>query len=81
MKTKAIRHHHINRIKQKRQQDNMYGNVDNKQDLIKSKYFKMRLNTPKLCSCYICGNPRKFFKNAKQAKTLQELKAMNDENF
>lgn len=26
------------------------------------------------CSCYMCGNPRKFFGNGKLAKTLGETK-------
>lgn len=31
----------------------------------------IRAHTPHICSCYICGNPRKHWKQ----KTLQELKA------
>jgi hypothetical protein len=29
------------------------------------------LHTPKICSCYMCGNPRKYFKG-KDSNTIQE---------
>ena len=32
------------------------------------KAIKQVIRTPKPCSCFICGNPRKFFKE----KTVQE---------
>ena len=31
-------------------------------------------NTFTQCSCFMCGNPRKFYGNSKAAKTIQELK-------
>tara|TARA_B100001013_G_C24610413_1_gene442913 strand:+ start:1335 stop:1544 length:210 start_codon:yes stop_codon:yes gene_type:complete len=30
----------------------------------------IRSHTPTLCSCWMCGNPRKYF----NAKTIQEMK-------
>lgn len=30
--------------------------------------------TPKPCSCYLCGNPRKFY----NARTLKEIVAINE---
>lgn len=35
--------------------------------------------TPVRCSCWMCGNPRKYYKNSRSAKSLQELRAANDE--
>lgn len=32
-----------------------------------------RKNTTVPCSCYMCGNPRKFNGNGKNSKTRQEL--------
>ena len=39
---------------------------------IKHTYNKMT-NTPCLCSCTQCGNPRKLYKNRKSGKTRQEI--------
>jgi len=27
-----------------------------------------------LCSCFMCGNPRKYYGNAKASRTIQELR-------
>lgn len=32
--------------------------------------------TPCLCSCWMCGNPRRFNGNGKHGLTMQERKAM-----
>lgn len=34
----------------------------------------VQYQTKTLCSCYMCGNPRKFNGNSKASKTPQELK-------
>ncbi|MDO4441849.1 MAG: hypothetical protein Q4B81_06675 [Moraxella sp.] len=85
MKTKNIRHHHKLRQIKKRQQDLLYtpcwNDFEPMHEVIKTKGFKMRITTPTLCSCWLCGNPRKFYKNSKLGKTLQELKAINDDCF
>ena len=39
------------------------------------KIVKIEANHGKICSCYACGNPRKYFKE----RTIQEKK--NDESF
>lgn len=76
------RSHHFNRIANKRK-DDIYSNlVDNvNSETFLSKSFKMRLHTPNLCSCWLCGNPRKFYGNGKDAKILQESKAINAEIY
>lgn len=33
------------------------------------------VDTPKRCSCWMCGNPRRYEKKSKR-RTLQEVKAM-----
>lgn len=70
--------HHFNRIVNKRK-DDIYSNLVDSVNSELTKSFKMRLHTPKLCSCWLCGNPRKFYGNGKNAKTLQELKAINED--
>lgn len=81
--SKAQRCHHINRLKNKRKHD--YVNVGaydyNNHKILHSKFFKIRLTTPKPCSCWLCGNPRKFYGNSQSAKTYQERKAINDEIY
>ena len=60
------RRNHKERLKKKRKNDIVYytGCPINKHVI-----------TPKLCSCIMCGNMRKYFGNSKQGKTIQELKA------
>lgn len=47
---------------------NLFG--DDKDEVIKRHKKRLR-NTTTRCSCYMCGNPRKFFNE----KTIQERKA------
>jgi len=35
---------------------------------------RIRRNTTKLCSCYMCGNPKKFFKNQLKMHEIRSLK-------
>lgn len=82
MKTKPLRFHHKHRQIKKRQKDTLYIYADKPDDeFLHGKSFKIRITTPTLCSCWLCGNPRKFYGNGKDGKTLQELKAVNDEQF
>ena len=81
-KPKSLRLHHTHRQIKKHQKDTMYIYADKSDDeFLDGKGFKMRVITPVLCSCIMCGNPRKFYGNGKDSKTLQELKAVNDEKF
>lgn len=61
----AQKRHHKKRLKNKR-----------KHDIVYHKEFPINRHviTPKLCSCWLCGSPRKFSGNSKQGKTIQELK-------
>lgn len=84
-KSKSLRHHHTHRQIKKRTKDLRYilswNNFEPFDKVMAGKNFKMRITTPTLCSCWLCGNPRKFYGNGKDGKTLQELKAVNDEQF
>ncbi|MEZ4775950.1 MAG: hypothetical protein R3D00_22420 [Bacteroidia bacterium] len=57
---RAIRRHHRERLLQKRK--NYWGN--DRVHEIKANV----INTPKPCSCFMCGNPRKYWNE----KTVQE---------
>lgn len=61
----AQKRHHKKRLKDKR-----------KNDMVCHKEFSLNRHviTPKLCSCWLCGSPRKFSGNSKHGKTVQELR-------
>lgn len=59
---RAERRSHRERLKKKRLNYDVCVNKD---------YVNRLIDTPKPCSCYMCGNPRKFFNE----KTRQELKS------
>lgn len=70
MSKRALRRHHRERLK-----ENM---IRREKDLFKRMDWPFRITTnalitvetPTRCSCYICGNPRKWYNE----KTLQEVK-------
>lgn len=64
MRGLAFRRHHANRKKNwaKRTFDNFFSK--------NSKQICIAAETPHSCSCHMCGNPRKYWKE----KTLQEKK-------
>ena len=67
----AQKRHHKKRLKNKRKHDMVYH-----KEFSLNKY----VITPKLCSCIICGNIRKFFGNSKHSKTIQELRQEEKDN-
>lgn len=40
----------------------------------------VRGTTPRSCSCWMCGNPRKHYGNSKHAKSMQELRNNQEED-
>ncbi|WP_425263099.1 hypothetical protein [Vibrio owensii] len=65
--TRAIRRHHYSRLRNKRLKQKYWG-----QDMeLKKRHLGICVNTPTICSCHMCGNPRKKFGWV----TLQEVKA------
>lgn len=67
----AQKRHHKKRLKDKR-----------KHDVVYHKEFSLNKHviTPKLCSCWLCGSPRKFFGNSKKGITIQELRQEEKDN-
>lgn len=66
--SRALRRHHKNRLKNSRR--NYWSVTIDLIDLKSEKYISQVTRTPKPCSCYMCGNARKFFNE----RTLQEKK-------
>jgi len=68
-RTRSFRRHHLERLKKKRSKyhGGWAGSSDRTLGLI--------LTTPKPCSCYMCGNPRKHFGE----RTRQEM--LSDQLF
>ena len=54
--------HHNKRLKNKRKRGIFY---------TKGISINKHVITPKLCSCWLCGSPRKFSGNSKQMMTIQ----------
>ena len=64
---RALRRHHYRRLKRKRERF-WYGTYSAPMG---PRHLGMAVATPKVCSCWMCGNPRRYFRE----KTLQERKA------
>lgn len=67
---RAIRRHHAWRLKKNRL--TYYSNWG-KRDT-SGRAVGMLLHTAALCSCFACGNARRFYGNGRQGRTLQELR-------
>jgi len=61
----ASNRHHKKRLKDRRKNDIFYH-----EEFSLNKH----IITPTLCSCVVCGNPRKYYGNSKSSKTIQELR-------
>jgi hypothetical protein len=61
---RALRRHHVARLKKARRLD--FGVPPSDQD--DPRRIGRHVTTPAACSCWMCGNPRRFFKD----KTVQE---------
>lgn len=69
-KKRSLRRHHLDRIKHKR--SNYYSLATWQIDVeTKERHLGRIANTAKLCSCWMCGNPRKH----RSEKTVQEISA------
>ncbi|CAH1193068.1 Hypothetical protein DAL_41 [Psychrobacter phage D'Alembert] len=60
----AQKRHHKKRLKNRRKRDTF----------AKVQPLNKYVITPTICSCWMCGNARKFSGNSKQGKTIQELR-------
>ena len=67
IKKRSIRRHHRERIYRKRKKKcQVWWGCDHDEV-----FYKMMINTPTPCSCFMCGNPRRHFGE----RTLQERKS------
>lgn len=63
---RALRRHHYTRIRNKRIKQNYWG----RDFTLNARHLGVCINTPAICSCTMCGNPRRVW----GFKTLQETK-------
>lgn len=68
MKKRALRRFHRERLKKRRRY--YWGRDLSKED---PNIIGVAVNTPTVCSCHMCGNARKYYKEP----TLQEKKNIN----
>ena len=66
---RAVRRHHVKRLRRKRK--GYWSGILLHRECSASRWRGMITTTPKLCSCYMCGNPRKYFNE----RTMQEKKS------
>lgn len=66
---RAVRRHHRERQKSKRLKHFTFLNFNLSESEIMA-MLPILIDTPKTCSCFMCGNPRKYFNE----KTYQERK-------
>ena len=67
---RATRRKHRERLKKKRRQEekNIFGNNG-----IDDKHLNILIDTKKRCSCYMCGNPRKHFREKTRKELIMDL--------
>ncbi|WP_416191735.1 hypothetical protein [Neisseria sp. CCUG12390] len=75
---RALRRHHIARLKHKRRRD--YHIYDRDSGRLTGP-LNRHVTTPCLCSCRMCGNPRKFHGNSRAARTVAERRAAERFDF
>ena len=68
---RAWRRHHIVRLKAKCIRENYWGYGNWRNEGFTKSALGVCVNTPTVCTCYMCGNPRKYWNEV----TLQEKKA------
>ena len=71
-RTRSFRRHHLQRIKKKRKKIGDWLYYEQSDNI---RHINCVLKTGKTCSCYMCGNVRKYFNEL----TIQEKKAMISE--
>lgn len=65
---RALRRHHYQRLKRKRR--HYYGGYGRHSDDIQGKW----ADTATVCSCWMCGNPRKYFGEITRQESLAALR-------
>jgi hypothetical protein len=73
--TRAGRRHHRERILAKRyRQDKRWGVIAVNEVEWRFAHARKRVNTGTICSCTMCGSPRRLYGNGKGSFTRQELR-------
>jgi hypothetical protein len=67
----ALRRHHRQRVKNNRKK---YWTVFPHKE--SPKRLGIVTTTPCICSCWMCGNPRKYYKNSKAGMKTSEIRKM-----
>lgn len=68
---RALRRHHRQRVKNNRKK---YWTVFPHEE--SPKRLGIITTTPCICSCWMCGNPRKYYKNSKAGMKISEIRKM-----
>lgn len=68
---RALRRHHRQRVKNNRKK---YWTVFPHEE--SPKRLGIVTTTPCICSCWMCGNPRKYYKNSKVGMKTSEIRKM-----
>lgn len=68
---RALRRHHRQRVKNNRKK---YWTVFPHEE--SPKRLGIITTTPCICSCWMCGNPRKYYKNSKAGMKTSEIRKM-----
>ncbi|WZX10896.1 hypothetical protein [Escherichia phage HK6] len=68
---RALRRHHRQRVKNNRKK---YWAVFPHEE--SPKRLGIITTTPCICSCWMCGNPRKYYKNSKAGMKISEIRKM-----
>lgn len=74
MSKSAIRRHHLERLLNERKNHfHVAETVIGNDPVVNQHRLKLAMKTPARCSCWMCGNPRKYFNR----RTLQEIKQLD----
>lgn len=68
---RALRRHHRQRVKNNRKK---YWTVFPHEE--SPRRLGIITTTPCICSCWMCGNPRKYYKNSKAGMKISEIRKM-----
>jgi len=67
---RGIRRHHLQRLKKARAFDHAIGESRQGDSVALGRH----VNTPAKCSCWMCGNPRRYFDEKSRQERIQDEK-------
>ncbi|WP_024300133.1 hypothetical protein [Methylomicrobium lacus] len=71
---RGIRRHHLQRLKKARVTDHAIGESRQGDSAVLGRH----VNTPAKCSCWMCGNPRRYFDKKSRQERIQDEKFAAD---